>query len=438
MALQRASLALLQGQHLADAEVDAVIHLFGDINDPTRAPPVLRVAGAAQRPDTGCGRRRAHPRRILVDRGGSGDRQVLQVLRRARPRELDLRHRLEPRRPHRCAARCRRDDGRRRDRRWCRRAGPRHRGAGRGGAAGQPGHRTDRGRLPGRRRGVRPPGPTSTTTGTTSRTASRRRTTGPATSSATSTTRWRRRSTRRRTVVEKTSAEEHSRHLGGLFEAAGARARQARPPQQDQRDDEHRRRRDRAGVTSGAGMPGEPSPPSSWTLTDEAGPPSMARKSVAPRDWYAADEPRRSASSLARSRRAGLAARGWAVADPDADLSLRPRPAPRRARCRRRSSLRRSVATWIVRRPRQKDAAGARSRVSVDLPEGPRRLARGSGEHRRPAPLLDAAGSRRGQRDRPVGRPRRRPTPTSPGSRPCTTRPPSTRWSPSDSRAVGW
>lgn len=44
MALQRASLALLQGQHLADAEVDAVIHLFGDINDPR----VLRQYFASQ------------------------------------------------------------------------------------------------------------------------------------------------------------------------------------------------------------------------------------------------------------------------------------------------------------------------------------------------------------------------------------------------------
>jgi hypothetical protein len=44
MALQKASLALLQGQHLADAEVDAVIHLFGDVTDPR----VLRQYFASQ------------------------------------------------------------------------------------------------------------------------------------------------------------------------------------------------------------------------------------------------------------------------------------------------------------------------------------------------------------------------------------------------------
>jgi len=105
------------------------------------------------------------------------------------------------------------------------------------------------------------------------------------------------------------------------------------------------------------------------TLTDEELAAVDGEESVAPRYWYAARSPDdRELARTVASR--GLAARGWAVADPDAtsvsDLDLHP-TGPLLAVL----SLRRSVHRIVL--AEQKDAAGARSRVYY-LPEGPTAL----------------------------------------------------------------
>lgn len=101
------------------------------------------------------------------------------------------------------------------------------------------------------------------------------------------------------------------------------------------------------------------------TLTDEELAAVDGEDSVAPRYWYAAQSPvDRDLARAVASR--GLAARGWATADPAAtdvgDLDLQP-TGPLLAVL----SLRRNVRRIVV--CEQKDAAGARSRVYY-LPDG--------------------------------------------------------------------